>query len=136
VRKPQILLAEDEGIVALDVRGQLERLGYAVPVVVGSGEEAVQKVAETRPDLVLIDIRLRGAMDGIEAVEAIQASFDVPVLYFTALSDDETLRRAERTQPCGYITKPIDGCELQTAVETALKRHSPRASGDVRSDDV
>jgi CheY-like chemotaxis protein len=138
VRKPQILLAEDEGIVALDVQVQLERLGYDVPAVVGSGEDAVQRAVETCPDVILMDIRLKGAMDGIEAVEAIRARRDIPVLYFSALSDEETMRRAERTQPCGYITKPIDGDELRTAVERALNRHptggEPGQGQDARRD--
>jgi CheY-like chemotaxis protein len=128
VRKPRILLAEDEGIVALDVKGQLERLGYEVPAVVSSGEAAVQSATETCPDLMLIDIRLQGAMDGIEAVEVIRACLDIPVLYFTALSDEETVRRAEKTQPCGYVTKPIDGHVLRTSIERALSRRPRRGN--------
>jgi CheY-like chemotaxis protein len=128
VEKAKILIAEDEGIVALDIRGRLERLGYAVPAVVASGEEALKGAAETRPDLVLMDIRLSGPMDGIEAAEAIRGRLDIAVLYLTALSDDETMRRAEKTQPCGYITKPIDGQELRTAVERALNRCPAKTS--------
>jgi CheY-like chemotaxis protein len=128
VGKAKILIAEDEGIVALDIKGRLERLGYAVPAVVVSGEEALQRVTETHPDLVLMDIRLKGAMDGIDAAEAIQACFSIPVLYLTALSDEETVRRAEKTKPCGYLTKPISGSELRTTVEMALRRRPAKSS--------
>ncbi|MGD1992023.1 MAG: response regulator [Anaerolineae bacterium] len=116
----KILIAEDESIVALDIKKRLERLGFTVAAVATSGEEAVRRAAETRPDLVLIDIRLKGAMDGIEAAEAIRARVRVPILYLTAMSDAKTRRRAELTQNCGYLTKPIDGQQLQTTVETAL----------------
>ena len=121
--KAQILVVEDEGIVAMDVRNRLNGLGYAVSVVVSSGEEAFKKAGEVHPDLVLMDIRLKGDMDGIEAAEQIRARFDVPVVYLTAYADDNTLQRAKVTEPFGYLLKPFEERELHTAIEIALYKH-------------
>ena len=87
------------------------------------GNEAVEKAAEMRPDLVLMDIRLKGAMNGVEAAQEIRARFDIPVVYLTALADENTLQRAKVTEPCGYISKPFGERELQAAIEIALQRH-------------
>jgi PAS domain S-box-containing protein len=116
----QILIVEDESIVALDIKGTLERLGYAVSGVASSGEEAISKAVETRPHLVLMDIKLRGAMDGVEAAERVRDNLDVPVIFLTAFSDEKTLGRAISTQPFGYLLKPFEGRELRTAIEMAL----------------
>ena len=119
----QVLVVEDESIVALDIQNMSRRLGYEVPVVVSSGEAAIKKAAETHPDLVLMDIRLKGDMDGIEAAEQIRGRFNIPVVYLTAYADDETLQRAKITEPYGYILKPFDERELHTAIEIALHKH-------------
>lgn len=106
--KPQIMVVEDEGIIAIDIRSNLESLGYDVPVIVASGEEAIEEAEKLRPDLVLMDIVLVGDMDGVEAAAQIRARFDIPVVYLTAHADDKTLRRAQDTEPFGYILKPFD----------------------------
>ena len=107
-----ILVVEDEVIVAKDLQNMLEDLGYTVPTTALSGEEAIQKVAELQPELALMDVVLPGNMDGIEAAKQIQTRFDIPVVFLTAHSDDETLRRAKITEPFGYILKPFTEREL------------------------
>ena len=119
----QVLIIEDEVIVAENIRTRLLSLGYAVSAVVSSGQEAVQEAAETHPDLVLMDIKLEGDMDGVEAAEQIRARFDIPVVYLTAYANDDTLQRAKITEPFGYILKPFEVRELQTAIELALYKH-------------
>jgi signal transduction histidine kinase len=118
----RILVVEDERVVARDIEKRLKKLGYVVSASVASGEAAVEKVAELRPDLVLMDIRLKGQMDGIEAAEQIRADSDTPVIYLTAYADDATLQRAKVTEPFGYIVKPFDERDLQVAIEVALRR--------------
>ncbi len=119
----QILVVEDDRIVARDIENSLGSFGYTVCAVVSSGAEASQKVSETGPDLVLMDIKLRGAMDGVEAAEEIRTRFDIPVIYLTAYVDDNTLQRARLTEPYGYILKPFTERELYTAIEVALYKH-------------
>jgi len=120
--RAQILIVEDDSIVALELRGRLQSLGYAVAGIVSYGEEAVRRAEEARPDLVLMDIRLKGEMDGIEAAEEIRAHLGIPVVYITALADKETLERARVTEPYAYIRKPFDEEEVYVAVEGALRR--------------
>ncbi len=119
----RILVVEDEAIVAKDVQSRLEGLGYAVIGIAASGEQAVSKAMETQPDLVLMDIRLKGQMDGVEAAGQIRDRFNIPVVYVTAYADDDTLRRAKITQPFGYILKPFETRELHTTIEMALYKH-------------
>ncbi len=119
----QVLVVEDESLVAADIQGHLETLGYAVPKVMSSGEEAVRTATENRPDLVLMDIQLKGRMDGIEAARILQFRFNIPVVYVTAFADDRTLQRAKGTEPYGYVLKPFGKRELQTAIELALHKH-------------
>ena len=119
----QVLIVKDEVIVAENIRTRLLSLGYAVSAVVSSGQEAIQKAAEMHPDLVLMDIKLEGDMDGVEAAEQIRARFDIPVVYLTAYANDDTLQRAKITEPFGYILKPFEVRELQTAIEMALYKH-------------
>jgi len=121
--KESILVVEDEPIVAKVIQGMLEHLGYAVAAVAPSGEEAIKKVAETHPGLVLMDIALEGNMDGIQAAEQTRARFDIPVVYLTARSDEDTLQRAKIAEPYGYIFKPFEKRELHTTIEMALYKH-------------
>ena len=93
--KTKIMVVEDEAIVALDIQSKLESKGYEVPAVVSTGEDAVQKAGETRPDMVLMDIQLEGEMDGVEAAAQIRSNFEIPVVYLTAFSDEKTLQRAK-----------------------------------------
>ena len=118
-----ILVVEDEMIIAKDIQKKLENLGYTVPAVVSTGEEAVNKAAEFHPDLVLVDIKLRGEMDGIEAAEQIRTRFNIPAVYLTAYADEKTLQRAKITGPYGYIMKPFELRGLHGTIEMALYNH-------------
>ena len=120
----KILVVEDEIIVAEDIAGRLKKLGYAVIATVASGEEAIEKVAEERPDLVLMDIVLKSEMDGVTAAEKIKNKVDVPTVFLTAYADEKTLQRAKLTNPFGYIIKPFQQHDLRVAIEIALQRHS------------
>jgi signal transduction histidine kinase len=119
----KILVVEDEVIVAADIAGRLKKLGYAVTATVSSGEEAIEKVAENPPDLVLMDIVLKGHMDGVTAAEKIRINTNVPTVFLTAYADDKTLQRAKLTNPFGYIVKPFQQNDLRVAIEIALHRH-------------
>ena len=119
-----ILIVEDEAIIAADLAGKLGRLGYLISGTTGFGEEAVNQAREQRPDLVLMDIRLAGTMDGIEAAEIIRREIDLPVIFLTAHSDQATLDRAKLAEPFGYILKPFEERELATNIEMALYKHS------------
>ena len=119
----KILVVEDESIVAKDIAETLKSQGYDVPAIALSGEEAIQKTEAIRPDLVLMDIVLKGEVDGIEAAEQIRDRFDIPVVYLTAYADNEIVKRARITGPFGYIIKPFEARELRTNIEMALYRH-------------
>jgi PAS domain S-box-containing protein len=119
----KILIAGGEGIVARDIQNTLTKLGYAVPAVVASGEAAIEKAAEIRPDLVLMGVALKGEVDSVEAARQIRARFDIPVVYLTARADDKTLQRAKVTEPFGYVLKPFEKRELSTHIEMALHKH-------------
>ncbi|MBU4259376.1 MAG: response regulator, partial [Desulfobacteraceae bacterium] len=119
----RILVVEDEGIIAKDIKNILSFLGYSVIGIASSGEEAIEKAMEMHPDLVLMDIVLEGDMDGVKAAEHIRDRFDIPVVYLTAYSDDTTLQRAKITEPYGYILKPFQERELYTTIEMALYKH-------------
>ncbi len=120
---PQILIVEDEPIVAVDLKVRLELLGCQVAGAVPSGERAIAMAGQCRPDLVLMDIRLEGRMDGIEAAREIRRQWRLPVVYLTAYADDTTLERAKVTEPYGYILKPFKERELKTVIEMALYKH-------------
>ena len=120
--KYRILVVEDEPIVALDLQMRLGKMGYDVPFVFASGEEAVASARQTRPDLVLMDINIEGEMDGVEAADEL-ARQHVPVVYLTAYSNDQVLQRAKITEPYGYLLKPIEERELQTTIEVAIYKH-------------
>jgi len=119
----QILVVEDESIVANDIRRRLTNLGYAVVDMAASAQEAIEKAEERHPDLVLMDIVLKGPMDGVEAAEYIRAHFDIPIVYLTAYADDRTLQRAKITEPFGYILKPFEERDLHISIQMALYKH-------------
>jgi len=121
--KAQILIVEDEAIVAADIKGTLKGLGYDVPAIAFSGEEALRKTEELHPDVVLMDIVLRGQMDGIEAAQEIRKRFGIPVVYLTAYADEKTLTRAKITEPFGYMLKPFGEKELHSSIEIALYKY-------------
>jgi PAS domain S-box-containing protein len=118
-----ILIVEDERVVARDLQNRLTRMGYRVVGVTRSGAEAIQLATELRPDLVLMDIRLEGVMDGVTAAQEIRNRLQLPVVYLTAYADEETLQRARVTEPFGYILKPFAERELRTAIEMAVYKH-------------
>jgi PAS domain S-box-containing protein len=124
MEKTRVMIVEDEGITALDMKGRLEHAGYSVPATAASGREAIEEAERTRPDLVLMDIRLQGEMDGIEAAGVIRERLDIPVVYLTAYADDETLERAKLTEPYGYLIKPFEGRDVHITIEVALYKHA------------
>lgn len=121
-KKIQILVVEDEMAIARDVKECLENLGYTVPAIATSGTTAIELATQFRPDLVLMDIRLKGEMDGTQAAGEIWTSLQIPIVYASGHSDTQTLQRAKATAPFGYILKPIEERELFVAIETALQR--------------
>src|SRR5262245_44529580 len=123
MRNARILVVEDEIIVARDIQHTLTRLGYEVPVIATSGASAIRHAAATAPNLVLMDIRLRGDMDGITAAGQIRRQFDLPVVYLTAHSDKTTIDRARGAEPYGYLVKPFTEQDLYATIEIALHRH-------------
>ncbi len=126
----RILIVEDEKLVADDLQETLQGLGYEVPAAVASGEEALEKVAETSPDLVLMDIRLAGSLDGVQTSDLIQSQLQIPIVYLTANADRATLERVKASHPFGYILKPFNEKILATTIDIALSRH--QAEQDIR----
>ena len=119
----RIMIVEDERIVAKDLQFRLQGLGYQVAAMASEGHDAIAKASSSRPNLVLMDIRLENGMDGIEAAEQIRSQLDIPVVFLTAYADQATLARAKITEPFGYILKPFEERELQSTIEIALYRH-------------
>jgi len=122
-QNPKILIVEDENIIALDIRSMLEDLGYMVSAVVSSGEESIQKASKMKPDLVLMDIKLKGSIDGVSAGEEIYKQFRIPIVYLTAYSDQATINRinnGKNGNPSTVINKPFDEVELQTVIDNTL----------------
>ena len=118
--KANILIVEDEAIVAAEIKISLENMGYSVASIARRGEESIDKAKKIRPDLILMDIQLKGEMDGIKAAGIIQSRFGIPVVFLTAYDDDERLKRAKFTRPYGYTPKPFQDRELRIAIEMAL----------------
>ena len=119
----RVLIVEDETIVAADIRENLRSLGYSVPAVIASAEEAISAASQNHPDLVLMDIQLRGRIDGIEAARLVQGRLNIPVVFITAFADESTIQRAKSTDPYGYIVKPFGKKELQSTIAIALHKH-------------
>jgi CheY-like chemotaxis protein len=119
----KILVVEDEGIITRDIKNRLKVLGYPSPTTASSGTEAIKKVARFHPDLVLIDIRLKGEMDGIKAARRIHDLFDIPIVYLMEDADDETLQDEELIEPFYYILKPCEENSLRINIERALYQH-------------
>jgi PAS domain S-box-containing protein len=119
----QILVVEDEGIVATAIKNELEQFGYYVPDIASSADEAIEMAFRRKPDLVLMDIHLAGEKDGIEAAHEINAYCGIPIVYLSAFADPETVARAGETEAFGYLVKPYEERELQTTIEMALAKH-------------
>ncbi len=121
--KANIFIVEDESIVAKDIQQTLEKLGYTVLGTASEGEKAVEKIVELEPDLILMDIMLKGEMTGIDTAAQVKKEISVPIIYLTAYADRDTLTKAKITQPHGYIIKPFKEVDIRTAVEIALYKH-------------
>lgn len=122
--EPRALIIEDETLIAEELKERLERFGFLVIAAVDTAEEGIQIATTECPDLVLMDVRLKGEKDGVQAAAEIRQRVDVPVIYLTAYSDRATLDRAKHTDPYGYVLKPFHERELQVAIELAMYRHS------------
>lgn len=120
----KIIIAEDEKIVAKDIENKLKKSGYDVIGVVSTGRDLLDKVSESPPDLVLMDIKLDGDMDGIETAQKLKDSYGLPVVYLTAYADKITLERINETNPGGYVLKPFKLSELRHSIEDAILKSS------------
>lgn len=118
----KLLVVEDDMIIAATIALQLTKLGYEVSGIVPRGEEAIQHAEANRPDLILLDISLKGALDGIDTAHAIHQQWNIPIIYVTANTDEATFVRAKKTRPYAFISKPIRAIELQRAIELAMSR--------------
>ncbi|MDP4195517.1 MAG: PAS domain S-box protein [Bacteroidota bacterium] len=123
----RIMIVEDEAIIAMDIKRRVLSLGYDVIATASAANECISKLETVKPDLILMDIILKGQMDGIEAAQIIKAKFGIPIIYLTAHADEKTLHRAKITQPYGYILKPFEIRDLQTTIEIALYKHAMEA---------
>ncbi len=121
--KSRIMIIEDDAIEAMDIKLNLESMGYEVTAVAGSGEKALPEISECKPDLVLIDIIIKGSMNGLEVAQRIKDEFDLPFIYLTSHSDEGTMHKAKLTEPFAYLMKPFDSKELNYSIEIALYKH-------------
>lgn len=120
--KHRILVVEDETIVAMDIQQMLEKLGYDVSAVVSSGEESLRKASLLKLDLVLMDIRLKGKIDGLKAAQHLKKRFNLPVIYLTAYGDEDTKKKTRKIKHFGFIHKPFEEKELISTIEKALSQ--------------
>jgi two-component system, LytTR family, response regulator LytT len=121
--KTNILIVEDENIVAKDIQQSLKKLGYNVIDIASSGETAIKIAEEKKPDLILMDIMLKGEMSGIDAAEHVKKNLNIPIIFLTAYADESTLNKAKITEPYGYIIKPFKEVDLHTSIEMAIYKH-------------
>jgi DNA-binding LytR/AlgR family response regulator len=128
-----LLIVEDDMIIAAKVSMQLTQLGYEVTGIVPRGEEAIRHVADNPPDIILLDINLKGTLDGIETAQAILKMADIPIIYVTANTDEATFNRAKETRPHAFISKPIKNLDLQRAIELTVSRLSEKAKATVQT---
>jgi PAS domain S-box-containing protein len=127
----KLLIVEDEPIVALDLQQEVEQLGCEVIGLAESADEALLAVEESRPDLALMDVRIVGSMDGIQTARLLRDAYEIPVIFLTSYSDDETIARAAREMPYGYLTKPFQSRELKAALQVAL--HKAKVDAGLRA---
>jgi DNA-binding LytR/AlgR family response regulator len=126
----KILVVEDEMIIGAKISMQLTTLGYEVTGILSRGEEVLNHVKENKPDIILLDIHLKGKMDGIETAAGIEHSFQIPVIYITANADEATFNRAKTTRPAGFISKPFKKLDLQRAIELTISRMAEQETGN------
>ena len=122
--KINVLVVEDESIVSKDIQHSLKKLGYNIVGASATGEKAIELASSERPDVVLMDIMLKGEMNGIEAADRIKKDLSIPIIFLTAYADELTLSKAKVTQPYGYILKPFKEIDLHTTIEIAIYKHS------------
>ncbi|MFM7023037.1 MAG: response regulator [Flavobacteriales bacterium] len=118
-----VLIVEDENIVAKDIQMSLEKMGYQVIGTASSGEKALEILMENQPDIILMDIMLKGKKSGIDTAEVVKEEYELPVIFLTAYADESTLSKAKITEPYGYILKPFKEIDLHTSIEMALYKH-------------
>ena len=121
--KINVLVVEDESIVSKDIQHSLKKLGYSVVGAASTGEKAIELATSSLPDIILMDIMLKGDMNGIEAADQIRKTCSIPVIFLTAYADESTLSKAKITEPYGYILKPFKEIDLHTAIEMAIYKH-------------
>lgn len=126
----KILIVEDEMIIGANISLQLSKLGYEVNGIVTRGEEALMHIKQNKPDIVLMDIQLKGGMDGIETAQKMQTEYDIPIIYLTANTDDDYFNRAKATNPHAFISKPFKKLDLQHAIELTTDRMMNRQNGN------
>lgn len=124
--KPRALIVEDEILIAEELKERLCLLGFSIIAAVDTGEEGIAIATRERPDLVLMDIRLKGEKDGVQATEEIHQQVDVPIVYLTAYSDRLTIDRVRRSEYDGFVLKPFRAGELQSTIDAAMRRHAIR----------
>lgn len=129
----KILIVEDEGITAKALEAALTEMGYEVVDIVSSSWEAIEQASRLRPNLVFMDIRLKGPPDGVFTAQQIQSRLDIPVIYLTAYADDETLKRVLHSKPYGYLVKPFEEADLREAITKALSQHQMRQGNTTQS---
>jgi CheY-like chemotaxis protein len=118
----KILIVEDEIIIAIDLKIRLENLGYYVPGIAVNGKDAIKKTEEKNPDLILMDILLNGETDGIEVAQQIRNQYNIPIIYLTGSQNNSLLEKAKITEPYGYINKPFDNTEIDSAIQLAVSK--------------
>ena len=128
MEKLNIFIVEDESIVAKDIQNSLTKLGYNVLGIANNGKEAIENILNLKPDLVLMDIMIKGGMTGIEVAEKIREEVNIPVIFLTAYADESTLSKAKVTEPYGYILKPFKEIDLHSTIEMAIYKHQKDAA--------
>jgi len=119
----RVMVVEDESVISLDIKTSLMRLGYSIAGVAASGDIALRKIRESRPDVILMDIHLKGEMTGIDVSEQVRSELQIPIVFLTANADSSTFKEANQTDPYGYLLKPFEEKELGIAIEIALHKH-------------
>ena len=122
IAKAKIMVVEDDKIISMEIRQRLKNMGYDVVAIATTGTDAIQIATETTPDMVIMDIKLDGYMDGIQAADRIHFLLDIPVVFLTAYTDDITYQRAKETEPFGFISKPFDEMIFKTSLDFALSK--------------
>jgi AmiR/NasT family two-component response regulator len=128
MEKLNIFIVEDESIVAKDIQNSLVKLGYNVVGISNNGKDAIEKITQTTPDLILMDIMIKGDLTGIDVSEKIKEKLNIPVIFLTAYADEGTLSKAKITEPYGYILKPFKEIDLHSTIEMAVYKHQKDAA--------